>query len=342
MDACLVIKQRLEELGLEQKDLATAAGVTDSYISQLLSRKKLPPAPDRTDIYDKIGKFLKLPAGKLSELVEHQRKDELKRSLEDPPAPLLKEVRELILRKCAPDKQQQIRAIFERHPFGELERLVTQKLMAVVKRVAKEELKSEKWVQLVAQLSGRSYEEMRVIILEFLDTDAFSVSVENCVTFLDPVIESWDIDLMTFAMEILLDKRLAHGYPKRFEFVEKDAEQIFEEQGLREFLRNRSLSGDATEEEIEFLKRLRFNGKSPTALYYYRAMQGLRDPLHFRSPAIQTLRRKKMGRSQPEGSIAPMQKHLDARDIEKQLQLDGRKGATKRWAKNKRPSGRHT
>jgi len=28
VDVCLVIKQRLGELGLEQKDLATAAGVT--------------------------------------------------------------------------------------------------------------------------------------------------------------------------------------------------------------------------------------------------------------------------------------------------------------------------
>ena len=40
MDVCLVIKQRLEELGLEQKDLAAAAEVTESYISQLLTRKK--------------------------------------------------------------------------------------------------------------------------------------------------------------------------------------------------------------------------------------------------------------------------------------------------------------
>ncbi|HVB87191.1 MAG TPA: helix-turn-helix transcriptional regulator, partial [Candidatus Dormibacteraeota bacterium] len=65
MDVCILVKQRLEELGLEQKKLAAAAGVTDSYISQLLTRKKLPPAPDRTDIYLKMGKFLKLPAGKL-------------------------------------------------------------------------------------------------------------------------------------------------------------------------------------------------------------------------------------------------------------------------------------
>ena len=65
MDVCLVIKQRLEELGLEQRDLAAAAEVTESYISQLLTRKKLPPEPSRTDIYDKMGKFLKLPSGKL-------------------------------------------------------------------------------------------------------------------------------------------------------------------------------------------------------------------------------------------------------------------------------------
>ena len=51
MDVSLVVKQRLEELGVEQRDLAAAAEVTESYISQLLTRKKLPPAPDRTDIY---------------------------------------------------------------------------------------------------------------------------------------------------------------------------------------------------------------------------------------------------------------------------------------------------
>src|SRR5207245_7041155 len=86
----------------------------------------------------------------------------------------------------SPDKEKQIRAIVEKQPFGELERLVTQKLLDVVKRVAKEELQSENWLHLVARLSGRSYEQMRVIILDFLDTDVFNVSVENCVAFLDP------------------------------------------------------------------------------------------------------------------------------------------------------------
>ena len=289
MDVCLVIKHRLEELGLEQRELAAAAEVTESYISQLLTRKKLPPAPGRTDIYDKMGKFLKLPSGKLSKLADLQRKEELKRNLVDPPAPLFREVRELILRKCAPDKEKQIRAIFEKQPFGELERLVTQKLLDVAKRVAKEELESENWLHLVARLSGRSYEQMRVIILEFLDTDVFNVSVENCVSFLEPLIESWDIDLATFAVEIVLNRRLAPGYPKKFEFVEKETDYPSEEEpGLKKFLRDPSLSGDATQEEIEFLKKLRFKGKRPTPLYYYRELQNLRDPLHFRALMGQT------------------------------------------------------
>jgi len=285
VDVPLVIRQRLEDLGVEQKDLATAAHVTESYISQLLTRKKAPPAPNRTDIYNKIEKFLKLPHGELSKLADLQRKEELKRKLGDPLTPLFKEVRELILRKCNPDNAKPIRAVFEKQPFGELERLVTQKLLEVVKRVAKEELENEPWLRLVARLSDRSYEQVRVMVLEFLDTDIFNLSGEHCLAFLDPLIESWDIDLATFDMEIVLNRRLAPEPWKKFEFVEREPEQPFDEEpGLKEFLRDTSLSGDATEEEIEFLKKLRFKRKRPTPLFYYRELQNLRDPLHFRTP----------------------------------------------------------
>ena len=68
MDVSLLIRHRLKELGLEQKDLAAAAQVTESYISQLLARKKAPSPPGRTDIYEKIGRALKLSSGELSKL----------------------------------------------------------------------------------------------------------------------------------------------------------------------------------------------------------------------------------------------------------------------------------
>jgi transcriptional regulator with XRE-family HTH domain len=282
MDVGTVIRERLAKLGLEQKDLAAAAEVTESYISQLLTRKKLPPGPDRTDIYGKMARFLKFPGAELARLADLERKDELRRHLGEAPTPLHKEVRELILRKCAPDKEKQIRAMFEKEPFGALERLVTQKLLDAVKSAAEEELESENWLRLVARRSGRSYKQMRVIVLEFLNTDVFNVSGDNCVAFLDPLIESWDIDLGSFGMEIDLNRRLAPGHSKRFEFVERGPDQpVGEEPGLKEFLRDRALSGDITEAEIAFLKKLRFEGKRPTPLYYYRELQNLRDPLHF-------------------------------------------------------------
>jgi transcriptional regulator with XRE-family HTH domain len=282
VDVCLVIKQRLEQLGVEQKDLAAATEVTESYISQLLTRKKLPPAPDRTDIYEKMGRFLKLSSGKLAKLAEVQRREALRRNFENPPAPLFHEVRELVLRKCTPERRQEIRAIFEKQAFGELERLVTQKLLDVIKRVAREELKNEKWLRSVAQLTRRSYKQMRVEILEFLDTDVFHVSLENCVSFLDPLIESWDIDLSRFVMQIVLNRRLAPRHSRQFEFVETEPDQpLTGDPGLNGFLEDPSLSGTVTQEEIEFLKRLRVKGKRPTPLYYYRELQNLRDPLHF-------------------------------------------------------------
>jgi hypothetical protein len=106
--------------------------------------------------------------------------------------------------------------------------------------------------------------------------------LENCVSFLDPLIESWDIDLSGFAMQIVLNRRLAPGHSRRFEFVETQPDQPFgDELGLNGFFKDPSLSGNVTPEEIEFLKRLRFKGKRPTPLYYYRELQNLRDPLHF-------------------------------------------------------------
>ena len=78
------------------------------------------PAPERTDIYDKLGRFLKLPPGKLAGLADVQRKQELKKKIQSPPVPLFGEVRELVLKKCKRDKRREARAIFEREPFGEL------------------------------------------------------------------------------------------------------------------------------------------------------------------------------------------------------------------------------
>lgn len=282
MDIASVIRHRLDELGIGQRELAVAAEVTESYISQLLARKKTPPASDRTDIYHKIAKVLKVPSKELARLADTQRHEELKQKVLDPPRPLFQEFRELILRKCVATKRKQITNIFDREPFGEFERFITQKLLDLAKRVAKEELEDEEWIHRVARIGKRSYEETRVLILEFLDTDVFHVSVENCISFLDPLIESWDIEFENFGMEIVLNRRLTRKHLKKLEFREAEPEPAFEtEPGLEAFLDDAKLSAGISEPEMAFLKGLKFDGKRPSPLYYYRELQNLRDPLNF-------------------------------------------------------------
>ncbi len=317
MDVCFVIQQRLKELGLEQRDLAAAAQVTESYISQLLTRKKTPPAADRTDLYDKMNAFLKLPKGQLSALVRAQRREELKKKLSDSPAPLFQEVRDLILRKCAPGKQPLVRDIFEKQAFGELERLVTQKLLDVTKSTIRTELKKESWLRSLAKLQHRVYEDTRAMTLEFLNTDMFDLSMQHCSAFLEPVIKSWDIDLKTFGIEIILNKGMAARAVRKFEYVETGAAVSSEPTpGFKEFLRTAALSADASKEELDFLESLRFKQRRPSPLYFYRELQSLRDALHF-----------------PEDSSSGMQ-NRNFHGSDSPAQVQSRKRTIRPWVRN--------
>ncbi len=241
MDVALVIRQRLDELDLDQRDLARAAHVTESYVSQILTRKKAPPAPERSDIYDRMDRFLKLPHGELARVAEAYLKEERMRRIGEV-APLFPALRALLLRKCAPAQREAVRAIIEPQSFGELERLVAQTLLQV------------------AGLGG----------------DVLHVTPKQR-SRLDSAIAAWEWDPTTFALTI----RTTTREDKHFEYGERrDGDQ---EKGLLEFLREPLLSGTASAEELAFLKSLQFNDRRPTALYYYRELQNLRDPLHFRA-----------------------------------------------------------
>jgi transcriptional regulator with XRE-family HTH domain len=242
MDVALVIRQRLDELELDQRDLARAANVTESYVSQILTRKKAPPAPERTDIYDRMDRFLKLPQGELARVAEAYLKDERMRRLGEV-APLFPALRALLLRKCSPAQRESVRGIFERQSFGELERLVAHILLQVAR-------------------SGG---------------DVLHVTPKQ-LHRLESAIAAWEWDPATFALTV----RATIGAATHFEYVERDEPNGDQEKGLLEFLRDQQLSGTATPAELAFLKSLRFKDRRPSALYYYRELQNLRDPLHFR------------------------------------------------------------
>jgi len=278
MDFSFVVRRRLEELGLDQRDLANATEVTESYISQLLGRKKLPPLPNRTDLYDKLSRVLGLTREELARLASLEHHEALDQKWLDAPAPRFGPMRELVLRKCRRARQRQMRDIFEKQPFGELEQLTTRTLIEVVRGEAREHARDEDWVHSIARTGRSSYREMRVRMFDLLDSDPRG-SIGDFSLFLDPLIKSWDYDLDDFTLEV----ELANDVIRRFGFREESGVASGDEEpGLRKFLKDAKLSSGATSEEIEFLRRMRFpDGGRPTALFYYRTLQTLRDPLHF-------------------------------------------------------------
>ena len=145
MDLASAIRQRLEELELGQRDLANACEVTESYISQLLSGRKSPPLPNRTDIYDKMSRFLDLPREELARLAALQHHEALDRAWKETPPARFGPMRDLILRKCRPARQARMRVIFNHEPFGEMERLITRTLIQAVQADARQHARDETW-----------------------------------------------------------------------------------------------------------------------------------------------------------------------------------------------------
>ncbi len=278
MDFAFVVRQRLEELGLGQRDLANAAEVTESYISQLLGRKKLPPLPNRTDLYEKMSRKLGLPREELARLAALEHHEALDQKWQEAPPARFGPMRDLILRKCRPARVRQMRAIFEKQPLGELEQMITRTLVAVVRDEARAHARDETWLRTIARRGRDTYREMRVRMIDLLDSDP-RASIGDFSLFLDPLIDWWDYDLDDFSLEV----ELATGTIRRFGFREETAKTSDgEEPGLRKFLRDATLSSGATAEEIEILRRIKFSSAGkPTALFYYRILQSLRDPLHF-------------------------------------------------------------
>jgi transcriptional regulator with XRE-family HTH domain len=277
MDFASVIRQRLDELELGQRDLASACEVTESYISQLLSGKKSPPLPNRTDLYDKMSRFLDLPREELARLAALHHHQALDRVWKETPPARFGPMRELILRKCRPARQAPMRAIFADEPFGEMERLITRTLIQAIRDEAREHARDETWLRSIA--SAGSYRKMRVRLIELLDSDPVA-SIGDFSSFLEPLIQWWDFDFVHFTLQIVL----AGGATRRFGFGEERSEDPpVEEPALRAFLRDPTLSAGVTSEEIESLRRMRFrSSRRPTVLFYYRTLQILRDPLHFR------------------------------------------------------------
>src|SRR6266550_1661742 len=167
-----LLRRRLRELKRTPRELAEAVQVTEDYMADLVSGRRRPPAPGRSDLYAPMTKFLRL-----------HRND---------------------LPTCARERQRVLQRRFARPEGGELERVIVGRLLLVAQGFVNRKLEDEVGLRMAAVREGCTYLQARMRLLEFLDADAASLTPRDCDEFLRPRITTWDIDLDTHAMRIVL------------------------------------------------------------------------------------------------------------------------------------------
>lgn len=193
-----LVRRRLRELKRTPRELAEAMRVTEAYVADLVAGRRRPPAPG-SDLYAPMGKFLRLHRNDLPTCARAERSTvgtRLRR-----PAP---EVRRLLLELCLPGKARLLGRRLAKSDGAELECLIVQRLLEVARGFVSRQLEDEVGLRVAATREGRSYLDVRMRLLEFLDVTADSVTARDCEDFVRPRIASWDIDMDTRAMRIVL------------------------------------------------------------------------------------------------------------------------------------------
>lgn len=206
----LLMRRRLRELKRSPRELAEAAQVSEAYIADLLAGRRPPPAPGRTDVYERMTKFLRLHRSDLPSCARAERDghDASRRRL----AP---RVRRALLELCEPVR---VRALARRlAPRGGavLERVIAGRLLEVAQGFVRRQLDGEVGLRVAATRAGCSYLDMRMRLLEFLDATADGLTLRVYEEFVRPWIAAWDIDLKTHAMRIVLRSEEPAPRPRR-------------------------------------------------------------------------------------------------------------------------------
>ncbi|HWH04293.1 MAG TPA: helix-turn-helix transcriptional regulator [Gemmatimonadales bacterium] len=196
-----MVRRRLKELKRTPRELAEAIQVSEEYVGDLLAGRRAPPAPGRTDLYDRMTKFLRLHRNDLPTCAKVERESmDTKQKRPDP------KVRALLLELCEPVKAKKLDRRFTKRDqeTAALDRLVAQRLLEVAQGFVRRQLDDEVGIRVAANREGVTYLQMRMRLLEFLDATVESLSVTDYDVFIRPRIGFWEIDLETNAMRIVL------------------------------------------------------------------------------------------------------------------------------------------
>ena len=214
-----VLRRRMQELGKTPEVLADAVDVPVEYINDLISGRRRPPLPGRSDLYDRMTRFLKLARNDLSRCAQAERDATVRRRRR-----LDTRVRQLVLELCEPGTARSLEgsptgigAGVTGTPLNDL----AQRLLTVAQGSVRRLIEDDVALRLVAAERGSTYVAMRLRVFDFLDSTADTLTAEDFLEFVRPRISMWDIDFSTDIMRIVLR---AHE-PRRHKPVRRGPER---------------------------------------------------------------------------------------------------------------------
>ena len=199
-----LLKDRLKETKHTSAELAEAAEVPPEYIDEIIAGRRRPPLPSRTDVYDKMTRFLRLGRNDLNICASAERTGGKAEKV----GPLDDDVKRIMLALCEPETARSLERR-ARKDEAELFDILT-RLLAVVQGSARRTLDDGITLRLQAAQRGSSYPIMRMRVLDFLDATPGTVTIEDLNHFLRPRVERWDMDLQTGVLRVIL---AAHEAP---------------------------------------------------------------------------------------------------------------------------------
>lgn len=193
-----LLRQRLRELKRSSKDLAEAVEVPPEYIDELIDGSRRPPLPGRTDLYERMTSFLRLGR---NDLVNRARAERASTTTRGPG--LQSDVKRQLLDLCEPATAKQLERKRTKASAVELTDIL-ERLVGVTQGAVRRVLDDQIGLRLSATHAGRSYEDMRLRVLDFLDATPETVTLEHLSEFVLPRVARWDVDLKTGVLRVVL------------------------------------------------------------------------------------------------------------------------------------------
>jgi hypothetical protein len=194
-----LMRRRLRELKRSPGELAEAIQVPEEYVVELLEGRRPPPAPGRTDIYDRMTRFLRLHRNDLPTCAKVER---------DVARPgrrrLSAQIRDRLLSLCDPTRLRNMERRMAGKGGVDLEHVVCQRLIEVAQGFVVRQLDDTVELRIAATRNGGNYLELRMKLFDFLEVVPATLTAKDFDEYVRPRVSKWDIDYETHTMRIVL------------------------------------------------------------------------------------------------------------------------------------------